>query len=93
VDTITPSSLVDLKISKVMDARKQPATQKCVEPRRRVPPRDVHSLPTTAIVLPFDGDSMSGIFRASAKEVWQKPRPNLLEPNEANPGNSVTPDG
>jgi hypothetical protein len=36
---------------------------------------------------------MSGIFRASAKEVWQKPRPNLLEPNEANPGNSVTPDG
>jgi hypothetical protein len=45
------------------------------------------------ILLPFHGDSMSGIFGARAEEAGQKSRPDLLEPDEANPGNSVIPDG
>ena len=75
--------------SMLMLAGKHPPADECVEARIGIATRDVDAFVRTAACIPFDCDSMGGIFRAKPQTSRQPARSDTRKPNEADAGNGV----
>ena len=68
----------------LMHSRKEPAAERNIQTRVRVPPRDVHSALNQSILIPLNGDSVRRVFRRQPEYSWPALGPKLAQPNQAN---------
>jgi hypothetical protein len=84
--------LVNLEDGMMMDAWKQPATEERVEPGRGVASWDENAFLDLAVLVPLHGNPVRSVFRGDAQDGRQEARPNVLEPNQADPGHACAVD-
>src|SRR5262249_29726452 len=69
----------------VVNAGEEPPACQGVEPGVGVTPADVDPFAHGAVEVPLDGGAMSGVLGGDAEPGWAERRPDLLQPDQANP--------
>src|SRR5262245_40776625 len=73
----------------LMLARKQPAACQMVHERPGVAAGDVDTLMSAVLVLPDDGDAVSGILARQSQRRWKSRWPDVLQTNQAHSGDGT----
>ena len=79
-----------LELRALMLAGEQPAAGEMIHERPGVPTWNVDAFVGASVVVPDDSDAMRRVLARQAEDRREPARPDVLEADEANPGDGMT---
>ena len=76
------------ELGEMVLAREQANSQQDRQARRAVAPREVHAAGDSFGAVPFDGHPVGGVLGGQPDRRRQVGRPQVTEPDEADPGHA-----
>ena len=86
----TLTVLINLKGRVMVNTWKDISTGFCVHPRVCISPWDINPLLCTLFIVPFDGDTVSGIFRTNPPRQRDKTRTHTKQSDQTNTSDSIS---